>query len=322
MPNSRNKRIIFTAAFVAAGIGAGWWLLVDAPEQGSEPEAMLPRPVSPGLSTGYKPPALPSNSQPGGPVRPMLERMLAVSTPLAERIEILDGLTPDLTETETLALLHELFIIPRDERVSAWHSTYIHKICNLLQRVVSSHDAFSHALAAVAANRDLPVVYRDYAFQHLRILWHRSDNDVSSAAGQARASAIEETFRNLLDERPETAAQSLLGLHEIRHPSGTPAVPDEEITLLLTGILDSPPAADSVASRMTAVRILAERRIPGNSRVLRGIATSEAEHSLVRASAIAALGFIADPADLEFLDSLHSDNPVLAAALRHAGNSE
>jgi hypothetical protein len=278
--------------------------------------------VSTGLNTGFVPPPLPSNTQPGGMIRPTLASMLDPGTPLAKRIEILEGHTPDLTETEALSLLHELSNIPKDEEISAWHSTYIHQICNLLQRVPSSHDAFSLALASVAANRDLPVVYRDYAFQHLRILWHRSRNDESSVAAQARANAIEETFRNLLHQRPETAAQSLLGLHEIRNPSGISAVPDEEITRLISGILDAPPAPDSVSTRMTAVRVLMERRMPGNSPILRDIAASELEHSLVRASAIAALGFIAEPADLEFLATLTSNDPIIAGALRHVRNRQ
>jgi hypothetical protein len=325
MQKTFNKRIIFITAIAAIGIGAAWWMRNDAPQSQPEPAPVTkkhPRSASPGLNTGFVPPPLPSNTQPGGTIRPALVSMLDPSTPIAKRIEILDEINPDLSEAEVISLLHELNNIPTDERVSAWHSTYIHNICNLLQRVDSYRDAFSHALAAVAANRDLPVVYRDYAFQHLRILWHRSRNDESSSVGQARASAIEDAFRNLLHQRPETAAQSLLGLHEIRHTSGGPVVADEEITRLVNGILSAPPAPDSVSARMTAVRILAERRIPGNSRMLRDIAMSEAEHSLVRASAVAALGFIADPADLEFLASLPSNDPVIAGALRHAGTRQ
>jgi hypothetical protein len=247
--------------------------------------------------------------------------MLEEGTPLARRIEILDELEPDLTQEEAMALIHELSVIPTAEQGSAWHSTYIHKLCNLLQDAGVAHDDFANALATVAANRDLPVVYRDYAFQHLRILWRRS-RDESTAAGQARMRVIENTFQSLLAQRPETAAQSLLGLHEIREPSGSPTVADEQISRLAKSILDSPPTTDSIPARMTAVRVLAERRISGNSALLRDIAVSDAEHSLVRASAVAALGFIGEPADLEFLETLPSDNPVIAGALRHAGTRQ
>jgi hypothetical protein len=214
-----------------------------------------------------------------------------------------------------------LSIIPAAEQGSAWHSTYIHELCNLLQDVGATHDDFASALATVSANRDLPIVYRDYAFQHLRILW-RSSRDASTQAGRTRMEAIENTFLDLLTRRPETAAQSLLGLHEIRESAGTPVVPDGEIARLAHGILDSPPAAESIPVRMTAVRVLAERRIPENSGRLRAIAASDAEHGLVRASAVAALGFIGDPADLEFLKSLPSDDPLVAGALRHAFNRQ
>jgi hypothetical protein len=319
MPSTRHKRILFITAIATIGIGASWWLRVDAPQREPGPATLnKPRPVNTGLNTGFLPPPLPSDTPLGDMIRPALASMLDPATPLAKRIEILEEQTPDLTETETLSLLHELSNIPQEEGISAWHSTYIHQICNLLQRVPSSHDAFSHALASVAAKRDLPLVYRDYAYQHLRVLWHHSRYDESSAEGQARASAIEDTFRNLLHQRPETAAQSLLGLHEIRHPSGISAVQDEEIAQLATGMLDAPPTPDSVSARMTAVRVLMERRMPGNSQLLRDIAASEVEHSLVRASAVAALGFIADSADLEFLGTLSSNDPVIAGALRHA----
>ena len=320
MSNNRHKTIIiFAAACAVAGIGAGLWLLTDTPEAGPPTisVAELPRTERPGLDTAYRPPASVTGSDDAEALRSALAIMLDAATPVSRRIEIIGETEPDLTELEALALIRELSNIPTSDKGSAWHSTYIHKLCNLLQDAGVAHDDFANALATVAANRELPVVYRDYAFQHLRILW-RGSHDESTTAGQSRMRAIENTFRSLLTRRPETAAQSLLGLHEIRQASGTPVVSDEEISRLAMSILDSPPAADSIPARMTAVRVLAERRVSANTVQLRHIAASDAEHSLVRASAVAALGFIGEPGDLEFLESLPTDDPLIAGALRHA----
>ncbi len=322
MQYSRRNLIISASVCTVVALAAALWLLIKTPDKPTPYTSghTQSRPTGPTLDLTYRPAPRPTGEDATAALRPVLARMLEDGTPLARRIEILDEMDSDLTQAEAMAMIHELSIIPTAEHGSAWHSTYIHKLCNLLQDAGVAHDDLASALATVAANRDLPVVYRDYAFQHLRILW-RNSRDESTPAGQARMRAIENTFQSLLAQRPETAAQSLLGLHEIRDPSGSPAVADGEISRLAKTLLDSPPAADSIPAHMTAVRVLAERRISGNNGQLRAIAASDAQHSLVRASAVAALGFIGEPADLEFLETLPSDNPVIAGALRHASSS-
>lgn len=324
MSNTRHNHFVLAGMFITGALGVLVWMLVEEPDKSSPGRLeghTATRAAEPMLDTAYRPTPRPTEEHPDENLRPDLIELLQAATPLARRIEILDGIKPDLTEIEAMAILQELSAIPPREENSATHSTYIHKVCNLLQLAPAVRDDFANALATVAANRGLPIVYRDYAFQHLRILWRGSLAE-DSTGGQARMRAIENTFRGLLAQRPETAAQSLLGLHEIRQPSGAPVVADEEISRLATGILDVPPAADSIPARMTAVRILAERRISANSNQLRAIATSDVEHSLVRASAVAALGFIGDPADLEFLETLPTDDPLIAGALRHAVNRQ
>jgi hypothetical protein len=279
------------------------------------------QPHKPLLDTSYRPAPHPAGEQTTTILRPLLTEMLLANTPMERRVEILDQIPPDLTTDEATALIRELCSIPPKEENPAAHSTYIHKICCLLQKTSATRDDFASALATIAANRELPVVYRDYAFQHLRNLW-RASRDEANSAGRQRMDAIQNTFRALMQQRPETTAQSLLGLHEIREKPGTPVIMDEEISRLATSILNSSPTPDSIPSRMTAVRVLAERRIPESNATLRDIATSTVEHSLVRASAIAALGFIGQPSDLEFLQKLPTGDPVIAGALRHVPKND
>lgn len=256
-------------------------------------------------------------------LRPMLREALDPATHHIRRLDLIRAIPHDLSEAETLTLIHQLHTPPPPTNI-AWHSTYIHLICNILQRNPAFHDPFASALAAIAADRTLPEVHRDYAFQHLRILWHRSrDQSTQPDNPDERHNLIEGTFRNLLLQNPETTAQSLLGLHEIRHPDGTHAIQDDEITSLVQKSLNNSAATphQHIPARMTAVRILAERRIPSATPILRGIAANTSEHNLVRASAIAAIGHAATPGDLDainFLQSITSAHPVIQGAVRHS----
>jgi HEAT repeat protein len=76
---------------------------------------------------------------------------------------------------------------------------------------------------------------------------------------------------------------------------------------------------DSIAAKMTALRIIGERRLPGFHDDLTRIANAPAgEHTLVRMAAIAAIARFGDPADLPLLESLDRSDPRLATAIDHA----
>jgi hypothetical protein len=230
------------------------------------------------------------------------------------------SLPGDLTEAEYLALLKEVITLPEKVFAEAWHSSYVHEICKILQGIPACHDLFAQTLATVAANRDFSEVYRDYAFQHLRVLWQRSLDPLAPGVAQPRNLAIQKTFRMLLTDRPEMTAQALLGLHEFRHDAGSPAISDQEIHHLVNQALASTDrvANSHLPARMTAIRIIAERSLPQASETLKAMASSPQEHNLVRASAIGAIGHAADPEDAAFLKSLAPDNFLIAEALQNA----
>jgi hypothetical protein len=241
-------------------------------------------------------------------------------TPPAQRTELVVALPSDLTEAEYLALLKEVITPPEKVFSEAWHSSYVHEICKVLQGIPSCHDHFAQTLATVAANRTFPEVYRDYACQHLRVLWQSSLDPSALGVAQPRNQAIQETFRLLLTERPEMSAQALLGLHELRHNVGSPAISDQEINALANAVLSSTDRATSshLPSRMTAVRIMSERNLPQARETLKSLASSPQEHNLVRASAIGAIGHAAVPEDEVFLKSLAPDNFLIAEAIQNA----
>ena len=254
------------------------------------------------------------------PIRLEIQSAIDPKTPSLQRTELIQTLPETLSEAEYRILLREVITPPSPGTPEAWHSSHIHEICKLLQRIPDCHDLLADTLATVAASRGFSEVYRDYAFQHLRVLWRNSLDPSVPGVAQPRNLAIEATFRKLLTDRPETAAQAILGLHELRHEDATPAVPDEEINRLATDILaahtQSAPA--HLPCRMTAIRIMAERKLPAAGETLRTIASSSQEHMLVRISAIGALGHTAAPADLDFLRALAPDHPMIAEALKHA----
>jgi hypothetical protein len=289
----------------------------------------IPERPKPAISTSRQSPALPPlppAARLSENLRPELRDALDPATPNIRRLDLIRAIPADLTEAETLALLHQLHTPPPPTNIP-WHSTYIHLICNLLQQIPAFHDPFASALADIAANRNLPEVHRDYAFQHLRILWHRSrDQSTHPDNPEERHNLIEGTFRNLLNQNPETTAQSLLGLHEIRHPDGKHAINDDEITNLAraTLIKQKNQTDIPVNARMTAIRIIAERRIADAEPILMDIAADDTQHNLVRAAAIGSLSLI-EVHDvrktLDFLNSIKLDHPVVQGAAIHTISS-
>lgn len=298
------------------------WLLHTFNSGKPDPDTARSEPSTATLDMALElpPPPLAEAEAVADPIRPEIRSVLDPGTPPALRTELVESLPLDLTEAEYRALLHEVLTPPAPGTPEAWHSSHIHEICNILQRIPASHDLLANALATVAANRAFTEVYRDYAFQHLRILWRRSLDPLAPGVSQPRNLAIEHTFRTLLADRPETSAQAILGLHELRHDDSTPAVPDREISQLVDQTLGSTDPAETsrIPARMTAIRIIAERKLPDSADTLKAIASSPEEHILVRTSAIGALGHLAEPADADFLLSLTPDNPLLAQALQHA----
>ena len=312
-------------AIVALCIGAG--VIFVLPPMLREPGILKPNEKAQtsarALRYDEKRNLIPSTALPSQDMRASLREALEPGTPGTRRLDLLRAASSDLSENEADALLLELLETPLQSD-EAWHSSYVHLICNILQQVPETHGRFASALAAMAANRELPEVHRDYAFQHLRILWHRTRDLSQQPEGVAEHhNRIEETFRELLVTRPETSSQSLLGLHEIRHPDGTHAVDDAEITQIARQMLGhgSTHGQNALPARMTAIRILAERGIQSEMPQLRHIAADPAEHGLVRASAIAALSHLVSPLrddDVRFLQSLSATHPVVQGAIQHA----
>jgi hypothetical protein len=297
------------------------WLLHPVIFPDSHPVTSAPekKPLNT-LNTELVLPPPPAAVAAADPIRAEIRSAIDPTSPPHQRTELIQALPENLTETEYRALLHEIITLPAPGTAEAWHSSYVHEICKVLQRIPASHDLFASALATVAANRSFTVVYRDYAYQHLRILWQRSLDPLAPGISQPRNLAIEKTFRTLLTERPETAAQAILSLHELRYGDSTPAIPDQEINHLVDRIIASTEKSNAshIPARMTSVRIIAERNLPDNSETLRSIASSPQEHTLVRISAIGAIGHAAIPTDAAFLKSLVPDNPILAEALQYA----
>lgn len=315
--SSQLKRLSAVMVLIAMTVaGLLWFYQSKKPAPGN---AQTPA-KAPVLDHAYViPPSSAPTTEPA-PIRADISAALDSATPAVRRMDLILALPSDLSEAEYKALLHEVITPPAPGTAEAWHSSYVHEICNLLQRIPACYDPFANTLATVAASRDFSEVYRDYAFQHLRILWQRSLDPQAPGVAQPRNLAIEAAFRKLLTDSPETSAQAILGLHELRHDDATPAVSDEEINRLATDILAAPAqsAPAHLPTRMTAIRIMAERKLPAAGETLRTIASSSQEHMLVRISAIGALGHTAAPADLDFLRTLSPDHPMIAEALQHA----
>lgn len=313
----RTKRLLAITLLTAVTAAGILWFHDSKNPPGGHAQTPDKAPV---LDRAYAIPPPVAPTQVADPIRADIRAALAATTPAIRRMELILALPSDLSEVEYTALLHEVITPPTPGTAEAWHSSFVHEICKLLHRIPAGYDAYANALATVASSREFSEVYRDYAFQHLRILWQNSLDPQTPGVLQPRNIVIEQTFRALISERPETAAQSILSLHGLRYDDNTPAVPDREISTLVNQILTSSDQSQpaQIPSRMTAIRIIAERNLPDSSDALKAIASSPQEHILVRTSAIGAIGHAAAPENEAFLKSLPADNPLIAEALAHA----
>ena len=236
------------------------------------------------------------------------------------RAETLRSIGDDLTDDESRALLGTL-LKPRDPSVpEGTHSVDFHETALLLQRQENIRHNFARTLVTVARDDSRDAVIRDYAVQHLCQLWRNSSPDL--------AAAIKASLLEITDKTPVLAPSALLALHLLDSPSasaartqvpGIPAISNDEIAPRVHALLARKDSATTTAARMTALRIIGERRLDGFHDDLARIASDPAEsHALVRMSAIAAISRFDDPGDLSLLRSLDRSDSRLAAAIDHA----
>jgi hypothetical protein len=278
-------------------------------------------------------------------IRPDLREALgkvAGITP-QQRLDLLTAVRGTLSPIESNSLLHEL-LEPRPATVSeGWNSVYVQNICLILRDQPAARENFARVLATLARDPARDAVVRDYAVQHLRQVW-----EMAGEQPPLRAS-IEETFRELVKgPEPAMAATGLLSLHFLgtaqgegaiptngQHPAlpsglttarstaagSAPAylIPDSGIQPLVDSFLQAPPSAANLTCRLTAIRIVSDRKLAASKPGLRQIATaSTGEHALARMAAIAALGRFKDPADRPLLESLDRRDGRIAAAVKTA----
>lgn len=256
------------------------------------------------------------------PVRSSLVEAMALDKPVsyARRTELLRATRDDLNGTETDLLLAALLATGPAASQTREHSVWFNEAANLLHRQPAAHEQLARALATVAGDPGRSPLLRDYALQHLRVVW----ND--SAHAPRLRDSIEASLRWIVGGRGEPAVTTaaLLSLHLLGDCASAPGgpvqrpLPDEQAAALAGGLLAEPAASSSPAERMTAARIAADRRLGGLRPALARIAANHAEHALARIAAINALGRIGNPADRPLIESLSSADPLLAAAAEDA----
>jgi hypothetical protein len=234
------------------------------------------------------------------------------------RIDLLASITGTLTPEECRAILGALLQPRAADAPEGWHAEYIHNLARLMQRAENSREEFARVLATLARDPRRGETVRDYALQHLRQVWDHS---------QDLRPRVEASFREFSTD-PHMSASALLSLHLLGTPTSpgaeqTPArsyrIPDTEISPVVARILKEEPTADGMSARLTALRIVGDRRLTGFRDDLRRIASAtKGEHALVRMAAVSNLARFADPADRAFLESLEARDPRVAHAVRRA----
>jgi hypothetical protein len=313
LPVSRRARLALAGCGTVLLVTTGWLLRdwsATAPAVRVSPLEPVLRPQAPGdLFKGHE-----------SAVRPSLVEALALAkdVPYPRRIVLLRAAGGGLSALEIDLLAASLSAGGRGSDAGGYHSTWFNEIANLLHREPAARQRLARALATVAGDPSRDATARDYALQHLRLVWNDADGDTGLR------DSITESLRRLAgaDNGATTAARLSLHLLGDNAPApGRPvarALPDDEFATLAGGLLEGPAGSRQPAERMTAARIAGDRRLADLRPALARVASDPAEHTLSRISAINAIGRIGNPADRPLLESLAASNPSLAAATRDA----
>ena len=254
--------------------------------------------------------------------------------PWEQRLDLVRKLPADLGRIELDALLEALVVQRPDGVSSSLHSSYLHEISSVLQGHPAVLLRFADALAVIARDPTRDEVSRDYALQHLRQAWQRAGNQ------PVLRQSIAGSLRDLVSLDPAVSVSALLSLHLLgtapvaaspdsatgpaTPESGRFGVSDAEIAPLLGPLLSEKASPANLPARLTAARIVGERRLSALRQPLLALLNDPSEHALVRMAAANALGRIGDPGDLAALAALAALDPGddrVATAIRHAVQS-
>lgn len=310
-----RRRLIACCVLAAAGISAVFL-------------AVRPRPATPPVP----PPAVALAALPVSPwpaqadrkVRPeIVEALGYAAAPWERRLDLLRQLPGGLNGAELDALLAAMMQPPPAASSTALYSTYIHEIASVLERESGIRERLARGLATLARDATRDEATRDYAIQHLRQVWNRAADDAPLRT------AVSSTFREFTHLDPVLSTGALLSLHLLGSTEGhrqggaspTPVsdqMPDAELVSLLDPIFSGKTTANNLPARLTALRIVGERRLPAYRAAMLTILRDRSDHALVRMAAAHALGKIANPDDLQSLAALDAGDPRVATAVQLA----
>jgi len=309
----RRRNLIIVAALSGAGLIVATVVNLRRPA------------LPPGLSS--QPPArdaLVPQSKPTyskDKLRPQIAEAIGLSgvAPRSRRSDLVRTLRPETLNTDEVDALLYSMSQPCPVDVSpAVHSTYVHEIACVLEKRPDASSRLAKALAALARDTQRDDSLRDYAIQHLREVWRRAGDDLPLRV------SIVSTFHEFSGLDPYIATPSILSLHLLGNEAGKSTagaaqfhVPDAELAPFLDRIFTEKTTAQNAPSRLTAVRIVAERRLVSFRKPLLAILKDNNEQALVRMASANALGKIADPADIQILSSIKPADARVAAAINH-----
>lgn len=306
----RRRTTILVSAAALFGAAALYWHYAGR-------RAAPAPPVAPAASVlrSIAAPALPADTV--AELRPAVAKAV-VEVPAGgwnERLDRVRQLPGDLSSGEIESLLAAL-MEPRPTGVSAAiHSTFVHEVACVLQRQAAARQRFAEALATIARDPRRDSVTRDYAIQHLLQIWEQAGETPTLRE------SVTNTFREFVGLDPTVSAPALLSLHLLASDSPGDAgfrLADAEFSALLAPVFARATTTANLPARLTAVRIVGERRLQDYRRTLLDQVANPSEHALLRMAAANALGKIARAEDLAALAALDPGDGRVATAIQHA----
>lgn len=261
-------------------------------------------------------------------LRPVLAEALGYgsASPWQRRIDLIRRLPGNLPADETDALLTALMTNRPPDVAVPTYASYVHEIASILQSHAEIRARFANVLAALARDTSRDATIRDYAIQHLRLTWTRA------ADQPALQTSIANAFREFTHLDTGISTSVLLSLHMLGASAPAPRdngqlngassarpafnVPDADLATLLPPIFASKSSQQNMPARLTAIRIIGQRRLKSFRQPLLIAVGESNEHARIRMAAVYALGEIGDPADLKTFAKLEPSDDLVANAIR------
>jgi len=233
----------------------------------------------------------------------LVRQLIDPSLHIDEQIEAVRSLPSDLSKEEFFALADILRQpVPTDVTTARWH-VLINEIMEVTRQSRFTDYGYVDLYTELIVDKNLDPVVRDYAAQHLALFL--SSPDQSDEEFEKGLTAYHSILSDHRDRQSEVVGTSLMALCELYNK--TPNRPWAEHKTKFENVIGSIISNEvpaSFANKISAIQSAGRLQLTSTLPQVRSIAEGKTDRPSYRLSAIASLGYFAEPSDKAFLESL------------------